>query len=177
MVYFTTKAMTPIYTFYKQAAATLACVSLLMLTACENSSKKEAQDNPDSTNRDAKRGRITKRTQDGCYIHVSGNQMRDTQYVQLHIESDKVSGKMVESIYEKDARRGNLTGSVQKDKSIKAVWTYMQEGQTDTLTLAFLLTPKALMQKPLKADNSTGRQVTDNSATFSVELKPADCKY
>lgn len=169
--------MTPLYTFCKQAVFIFAGISLLMLTACENSSKREAQDNPDSTNRDAKRGRITKRTQDGCYIHVSGKQMRDTQYVKLHIENGKVSGKLVESIYEKDARRGNLVGSVQKDKSIKAVWTYMQEGQTDTLTLSFLLTPKALMQKPLKVNTSTGRQVTDDSAAFSVELMPADCKY
>ncbi len=169
--------MTPLYTFYKKAAAALAGISMLAFTACQNSSQKEAQNNPDSTNRDAKRGRITRRTQDGCYMRVSGKQMRDTQYVQLHIESGKVSGKLVESIYEKDARRGNLVGSVQKDKSIKAVWTYMQEGQTDTLTVAFLLTPKALMQKPFKVDTSTGRQVTDESATFSVELNPTDCKY
>jgi hypothetical protein len=169
--------MTLLYTRCRQAAAALACISLLMLTSCENSSRREAQSNPDSTNRDAKRGRITKRTQDGCYMRVSGKQMRDTQYVQLHIESGKVSGKLVESIYEKDARRGNLVGSIQKDKSIKAVWTYMQEGQTDTLTLSFLLTPKALMQRPFKVNTATGRQVTDNSASFSVELTPADCKY
>ncbi|WP_342645669.1 hypothetical protein [Mucilaginibacter sp. CSA2-8R] len=169
--------MTPLYALYRKATTALVCISLLMLTACENSSRREAQSNPDSTNRDAKRGRITKRTQDGCYMRVSGKQMRDTQYVQLHIESGKVSGKLVENIYEKDARRGNLVGSIQKDKSIKAVWTYMQEGQTDTLTLSFLLTPKALMQRPLKVNTATGRQVTDNSASFSVELTPADCKY
>jgi hypothetical protein len=166
--------MIPSYTFYKQFATLLACVSLFT-SACQNSSKREAQDNPDSTNKQGKQGRITKRTQDGCYMRVTGQQMRDTQYVQLHIEGGKVSGTMVESIYEKDARKGNLVGNIQKDKSIKAVWTYMQEGQTDTLTLSFLLTPRALMQKPLKADASTGRQMTDNSATFSVELKPSNC--
>jgi uncharacterized protein with FMN-binding domain len=167
--------MTPLNTFCKKAATTLACIAVLMITACENSSRKEAQGNPDSTNRSAKRGRITKRTQDGCYMRVSGQQMRDTQRVQLHIEGGKVNGKLVESIYEKDARRGSLAGTVQKDKSIKAVWTYTQEGETDTLTIAFLLTPTALMQKPLKADASNGRQVTDNNATFSVEFKPSDC--
>jgi hypothetical protein len=168
--------MTLLYTSYKPLAILLALVSISAI-ACQSSSTSEAQSNPDSTNRDSKRGRITKRTQDGCYIRTSGQQLRDTQYVQLHIEGGKVSGKMVESIHEKDVRRGNLLGSIQKDKSIKAVWTYMQEGQTDTLTLAFFLTPKALMQRPLKVNNAAGRQVTDNSAKFSVELLPADCKY
>lgn len=160
-----------IKTVYKQAAILLAGVSLF--TACQSSSKTETE--ADSTNHKIKKGKISKKVQDGCYEHVSGQQMKDTLYVQLHIQDNKVSGKMIDAIYEKDIRKGTLVGTMKADKTINAVWTFMQEGATDTLTVAFKLDHTGLYQKPLKADAATGRQLTDAAAPYSIQLKPTDC--
>lgn len=149
--------------------------ALSIMAAC-NSSPQE-QDNTDTVNskQKIKRGKISKRTQDGCYIKVSGPQMKDTLFVQMHIEKDKVSGQMIESIFEKDSRKGTLEGAMQPDKTIKAVWTFMQEGMTDSIAVNFKLDHTGLMQQPLKVDAATGRQVTDVAAPYSVKLEPADC--
>jgi hypothetical protein len=165
--------MTIISNLYKQATVLLTIVTLG--TACQSSSQNQANNNPDSSNHGPKKGKITKRTQDGCYMRTSGNQMRDTQYVQLHVENNKVSGKMIDKLFEKDIRTGTLVGTVQKDKSIRALWTFMQEGKADTLTLAFLLNHTGLAQKPLKTNTTNGRQLTDAAAKYSIELQPTDC--
>jgi hypothetical protein len=165
--------MKHIRTACKQLAVILSTVTLL--TACESAAQKEQNNSSDSSNKKTKLGKISKRTQDGCYMRVSGNQMRDTQYVQLHIQNNKVSGTMIDDLYEKDKRKGTLAGTVLPNKTISAVWTYMQEGQTDTMRVALKLDHTGLFQKPLKADMSTGRQTTDNTAGFTVPLKPTDC--
>lgn len=163
--------MKTIKTVYKQAALLLAGIG--MLTACQSSSQSGTA--ADTTNSKVKKGKISKRIQDGCYERVSGQQMKDTLYVQLHIQDDKVSGKMIDAIYEKDSRKGTLVGTMKADKTISAVWTFMQEGTTDTLTVAFKLDHTGLYQKPLKADMSSGRQITDAAAAYSIALKPTDC--
>jgi hypothetical protein len=61
------------------------------------------------------------------------------------------------------------------DKSINAVWTFMQEGVTDTMAVAFRLNHTSLLQKPLIVNTTTGREVTNNLAPYSIELKPTDC--
>jgi hypothetical protein len=156
---------------YKHIALLLATLSIL--SACQSSSQKNT--GGDTTQTKGKKGKISKRTQDGCYLYASGNKLRDTQYVQLHIQDNKVSGKMIFAIYEKDSRKGTLTGTMNADKSINAVWTFMQEGATDTMAVAFRLNHTSLLQKPLIVNTATGREVTNNSAPYSIELKPTDC--
>jgi len=156
---------------YQRIAIALLAVSLF--TACQGSSKENT--GGDTTQTKGKKGKISKRTQDGCYLYTSGNQMRDTLYVQLHIQNNKVSGKMSNEIFEKDARKGTLTGTMSADKSIKAVWAYMQEGVKDTMAVEFRLNHTSLLQKPLKTDAATGREVTDHAAQYTIELKPTDC--
>jgi hypothetical protein len=151
----------------------IALITFSLLAACQGSSKKNT--GGDTTQTKGKKGKISKRTQDGCYLYVSGNKLRDTQYVQLHIQDNKVSGKMISAIYEKDSRKGTLTGTMTADKSINAVWTFMQEGTTDTMTLAFRLNHTSLLQKPLIVNTANGREVTNSSAPYSIELKPTDC--
>jgi hypothetical protein len=156
---------------YKRLALSLAGLSLL--AACQSSSQSGTE--ADTTNAKVKKGKVSKRTQDGCYLRASGNKMKDTLYVQLHIQDNKVSGKMVSSIFEKDSRKGTLVGNMRADKTIQATWTFMQEGVTDSVLLSFRLAHTGLYQKPLKADATTGRESTDMTAPFSIELKPTDC--
>jgi len=152
---------------------TMLITGLCLFIACQSSSKQNT--GGDTTQSKSKKGKISKRTQDGCYLYTSGNQMRDTLYVQLHIQDNKVSGKMTNTIYEKDSRKGTLTGSMNTDKSINAVWTFMQEGVKDTMNVEFLLNHTSLIQKPLKVDAATGRETTNHTAPYSIELKPTDC--
>lgn len=156
---------------YQHIAILLTALSLL--SACQGSSKQNT--GGDTTQTRSKKGKISKRTQDGCYLYASGNKLRDTQYVQLHIQDNKVSGKIIFSIYEKDSRKGTLSGTMKADKSINAIWTFMQEGVTDTMAVAFRLNHTSLLQKPLITNTANGRQVTNGSAPYSIELKPTDC--
>jgi len=156
---------------YPFVAIALSAVTLL--TACQGSAKKNT--GGDTTQTKGKKGKISKRTQDGCYLYTSGNQMRDSLYVQLHIQDNQVSGKMSNEIFEKDSRKGILTGTMNADKSINAVWEFMQEGAKDTIAVQFRLNHTSLLQKPLKADPATGREVTDRNAPYSIDLKPTDC--
>lgn len=141
--------------------------------ACKSSSKENT--GGDTTQSKRKKGKISKRTQDGCYLYTSGNQMRDTMYVQLHIQDNKVSGKMSNEIFEKDSRKGTLTGTMNTDKSINAVWTFMQEGMKDSMAVEFRLNHTSLLQKPLKTDAATGKEVTDHTSPYTIELRPTDC--
>ncbi|CAM3789863.1 hypothetical protein MUGA111182_09835 [Mucilaginibacter galii] len=156
---------------YQHIAIILSVLSLC--TACQSSAKKNT--GGDTTQTKGKKGKISKRTQDGCYLYTSGNKMQDTLYVQLHIQDNKVSGKMTNEIFEKDSRKGTLTGTMNTDKSINAIWAFMQEGVKDTMAVEFRLNHTSLLQKPLKADAATGRQITDHAAPYSIELKPTDC--
>lgn len=156
---------------YKRLALSLAGLSLL--AACQSSSQSGTA--ADTTNAKVKKGKVSKRTQDGCYLKVSGKQMKDTLYVQLHVQNNKVSGKMISSIFEKDSRKGTLVGKMLADKTIEATWTFMQEGTTDSILVSLLLDHTGLYQKPLKADVATGRESTDTTAPFSILLKPTDC--
>jgi len=159
----------------KKAYYPILLIAALSFAACKSSPQQEDTTDTTNTKQKVKRGKISKRTQDGCYIKASGEQMKDTLYVQLHIQNNKVSGRMIESIFEKDSRKGTLEGTVQADKTIKAIWTFMQEGMTDTLAVALKLDHTGLTQKPFKVNTSTGRQVTDAAAPFSIKLEPSDC--
>jgi hypothetical protein len=148
--------------------------ALAVFAACENTAKDNTQEAADAGVK-AKPGKVADNPQDGCYVNASGQQMRDTVYVQLHIKKGQVSGRMIDAMWEKDARKGDLKGTVLPDKTIKAVWTFMQEGMTDSINVAFKLDHTGLFQKPLKFDEKTGRQITDESAGYTVALKPAAC--
>jgi hypothetical protein len=153
---------------------TLFIAAATMVTGCQSSLNNDNQSG-DSTQQKRKPGKITKRTQDGCYLYASGAQKRDTLFVQLHVQKGKVSGQMMDMLFEKDSRKGTIIGTMNDDNTIKAVWSYMQEGVTDTMAVAFILTQKALYRKPFKTDATTGRQFTDMAASYSIELQPTDC--
>ncbi|MEN0052789.1 MAG: hypothetical protein AAGC65_03935 [Mucilaginibacter sp.] len=109
-----------------------------------------------------------------CFYHTDGTQGQDTTSVSMLINENKVTGKMSWLPKEKDARKGTLVGTL-KENAIKAVWTYGQEGSTDTMTVDFQLRGNALAQKPYQYDAKTGRQFTNEKADYSVIYNMKNC--
>lgn len=111
-----------------------------------------------------------------CYQRFSGTSQQDTFTVHLVMREGRVDGEMVEMIYEKDARRGTLKGTYQ-DSLVTAVWSYIQEGQQDTLPVVFKMSSDGyLLQQPYSADKKTGRQYIEDTSSFSLVYKPFDCR-
>lgn len=108
-----------------------------------------------------------------CFLLTEGKSNQDTTSIELVIKGNKVSGQMNWLPYQKDSRKGKLAGVIAGD-TIKATWTFMQEGMPDTLGLKFKLNNNQLMQKPLKLNTKTGRDQTDVSAGYSVVYQSSD---
>jgi len=106
-----------------------------------------------------------------CFVRTEGNKNQDSTTVNLVMKGSSVTGEMIWTPYEKDSRKGILSGT-RKDGLITAVWTFQQEGMTDTIGVEFQLTKDKLLQKPLVLNTKTGRQQTDKSAGYTVEYHP-----
>jgi hypothetical protein len=102
-----------------------------------------------------------------CFLHTEGTRNQDTTTIELVIKGDTVTGEMNWLPGLKDGRRGLLSGKKTGDK-INAMWTFKQEGMTDSMAVAFKLTGNQLAQKPLKTDPKTGRQSTDDAADYTI---------
>ncbi|MFD0792182.1 hypothetical protein ACFQZX_01060 [Mucilaginibacter litoreus] len=109
-----------------------------------------------------------------CFIHTEGTSNQDTTAVHLKFNANNVTGEMKWIPKEKDARKGTLSGTIKGD-IIKAVWAFMQEGTKDSIAVEFKLSAQQLAQKPYKVDTNTGRQLTDESAEYSVIYKLDNC--
>ncbi|WP_146905796.1 hypothetical protein [Adhaeribacter aerolatus] len=109
-----------------------------------------------------------------CFQQVSGGQKRDTAWVHLNIKNAKVTGTYSYLPFEKDSRRGTLRGTKNND-IITATWTFMQEGQTDSLPVQFRVTLNTLQQKPYSYHPSTGREYLADSAKFMLVYEKLDC--
>lgn len=107
-----------------------------------------------------------------CFERAEGKNNTDSTYVQLIIKGNTVTGEMNWLPFEKDARKGLLTGT-KKSNIIQANWTFKQEGATDTMKVSFKLEGNTLAQKPFKTDPKTGRQYTDESADYTVKYQPS----
>lgn len=106
-----------------------------------------------------------------CFLRTEGTKHQDSTTINLVVKGEQVTGEMMWLPHEKDARKGLVAGTLSGD-SIKVVWTFQQEGMTDTMGLQFKLAGDKLWQRPLKLNTKTGRQQTDASATYSVEYMP-----
>jgi len=102
-----------------------------------------------------------------CFLRTEGTRNQDTTTIQLVMKGGTVTGEMNWLPSLKDGRRGLLSGRKNGDK-IDAMWTFKQEGMTDSIAVAFKLTGNQLAQKPLKADPKTGRQSTDDAADYTL---------
>lgn len=111
-----------------------------------------------------------------CFLRTEGNNNQDTTSIELVIKNNKVTGVMNWMPYQKDSRMGKLQGNIKND-TIQVVWSFMQEGVTDTLNLQFKLDNNQLMQKPLKFNTTTGRQQTDDAAGYTLTYRTSDKIY
>ena len=107
-----------------------------------------------------------------CYLRTDGKDNKDTTSIELLIKDSKVTGQMYWHPFEKDSRKGTLSG-VSKGDTVNVVWTFMQEGMKDTLGLQFLIQGDNLTQKPLKLNTKTGREQTDNIAGYTLLHHPS----
>lgn len=111
-----------------------------------------------------------------CFLRTEGKNNQDTTSIELVIKDNQVTGLMNWMPYQKDSRKGKLQGTIKND-TIQAVWSFMQEGITDTLKLQFRLSNNQLMQKPLKVNITTGQQQTDNAADYTLTYRTSDKIY
>ena len=109
-----------------------------------------------------------------CFYHADGAKGQDTTSVNILINGDKVAGKMNWLPKEKDMRKGTISGTL-TGNAIKAVWTFMQEGTKDTMTVEFQLRGNELAQKPYLYDAKTGRQQTDSKADYNIIYSMKNC--
>lgn len=110
-----------------------------------------------------------------CFFHTDGTQAQDTTKVSMLINGDKVTGNMQWLPKEKDARKGTLAGTL-NGNAIKALWTFNQEGSTDTMTVEFQLRGNALAQKSYKYNAKTGREQTNFASDYKVIYNMTNCK-
>jgi len=152
----------------------IVCAASLLITACnQNGTKTENKDGDQATDSTLVKNNTTATDTSRCFLLTEGKNNKDTTTVELAIKNDRVTGEMIWLPYEKDKRKGTLKGTI-KDDSIHAVWSFMQEGVRDSIPLKFLLKGNLLVQKPLKFDEKTGKEQTDEKAGYTVAYKGTD---
>jgi len=152
----------------------IVCAASLLITACtQNGAKTENKDGDQSTDSTLVKNNTTATDTSRCFLLTEGKNNKDTTTIELAIKNDRVTGEMIWLPYEKDKRKGTLKGTI-KDDSIHAVWSFMQEGVRDIIPLKFLLKGNLLVQKPLKFDEKTGKEQTDEKAGYTVAYKETD---
>ncbi|WP_158824884.1 hypothetical protein [Mucilaginibacter lacusdianchii] len=109
-----------------------------------------------------------------CYQLASGSQGKDTLDITLQISDGHVSGDMSNRIFEKDARKGALEGSI-KGQDISAIWTYSQEGTKDTMKVLFKINKDDLWQRSIKYNAQTQREQTDQNGEW-IKVPATNCE-
>jgi len=146
----------------------LLCAVPLLIASCTSNSNKTENKDADKADSAKVTARLAVATDTSrCFLLTAGTKNQDTTTIELAIKNNKVTGQMNWLPYQKDSRRGTLTGSAKGD-TINAVWSFMQEGMKDTIGLKLVLNGNQLMQKPLTFDAKTGREHTDEKAGYTV---------
>lgn len=159
---------------------TLTVISVLALASCTGNSKKISDDslkaNEGSMDTSlAARLNTPAQKMEYCFINTAGKMAQDTTAIHLVINGNKVIGDMNWLPKEKDRRKGTLLGIIKGD-NIKAIWTFMQEGMTDTLAAEFKLAAQQLAQKPMKLNTATGREQLDKESDYTIIYKLDNCE-
>lgn len=110
-----------------------------------------------------------------CFQRVEGTTKQDTSTIQLLINGEEVTGNFNHIPFEKDSRKGTIKG-IKDGDTIKALWSFMQEGMNDTLSVEFKLSDDLLLQKTFGIDQTTGRQILTDTSTFSIRYSKIDCE-
>lgn len=156
----------PMYFMLKRSFRLL--IVLFVLQGCTQ------KRNPSQVNVDeGSRGGAKEQT--GCFLLLQGRQKKDSTYLRLRIQGNKVMGEMVDVPYEKDRRAGMISGRM-KDHRIKGVWTFMQEGIVDSLPVEFKVHGNEVLQKAYAVEKASGRQILDSTTTFSLRYHSVACR-
>lgn len=110
-----------------------------------------------------------------CYERYSGSRNQDTASIMLFINGNKVTGRYANIPFEKDARKGTLSG-IRSGDMIKGTWRFQQEGVSDSLPFEFKLDTDHLLQRATSFDRNTGRETLADTASFSLKFTKLDCK-
>lgn len=157
--------------FTRPSAALLLCC--LLYIAC-NTNQKTGSTSSDTTMITDSSQNIASQTDTLCFRNLGGTKNQDTTYLKFIVQSDRVTGSMSWMPYEKDARRGTITGT-KTGETINAVWNFMQEGVTDSVKVSFSMSGNKLMQQEFTTDTATGRQVLTADAPYSIQYTQIDC--
>ncbi|HEY0668760.1 MAG TPA: hypothetical protein VGD22_11315 [Sphingobacteriaceae bacterium] len=144
--------------------------SMMILSSCTTNVNKARSE--DSTVLNAEAATDTAQL---CFQKLEGTANQDTTYLKLIMNGSSVSGEFNHMPYEKDSRKGSISGSRNGDL-IKAVWRYMQEGVTDSISVEFKLDGEHLLQKNLSVDPKTGRQYTSEASGYTMKYTKVKCK-
>ncbi|RXF70727.1 hypothetical protein [Arcticibacter tournemirensis] len=148
-------------------------VSLNLLYACNGGKNKNESTNTDTA---SKRDSVTSATLNPtlCFEHYDGTKNQDTTILHLEIFENNVKGDLKWIPSEKDGRTGTIKGTKDGDL-IKGIWTYMQEGQQDSLPVEFKLLKETILQKAYAIDPKTGRESLSDTSGFTIEFKEVPC--
>lgn len=146
---------------------TLSCL-ILSIAACSSPDSRSAKTDTLINNDTLVKAKTT--VYSLCFLN---KQAKDSTSIELVIHGIKVTGQMNWLPYQKDSRKGTLDGIIKND-TLHATWSFMQEGMKDTLKLSFLFKNNQLAQKPLKLNVKTGRDQTDESASYSISYEAND---
>lgn len=149
--------------------ALLILSSLVFLWACgQSSSVKNQHELPEDSN-------IDTAPQQRCFLRVDGTAQQDSTFVQIQFKGDSIEGIYNWIPYEKDGRKGTLKGKRVED-TLDVVWSYVQEGISDTLHTVFILEKDILKQQPFMINQENGREALDKNATFDIEYNEVPCR-
>ena len=167
---------TPMKNIIASVFAPLLICSTILSSCLGERSLESASENDDSTTVAANKNPETVPDEAWCFLRLDGEKHQDSTYVFIRLKGDSVSGVHHWVPDLKDARRGSITGEKRGD-TIDVVWSYMQEGLSDTSHVVFVMEDGYLKQQPLLVQPD-GRQVRDSKAPFEITYKPVDCpKY
>lgn len=109
-----------------------------------------------------------------CYLQVSGATKQDTKSLRLVIKNDDVTGELMYLPHEKDGRFGLLSGK-KKGDTIHAIWTYMQEGMEDTVSVSFAITDAGVLQQRSSFDTRTQHEYLPKTGPYNIPYTLTEC--
>ncbi len=148
-------------------------IGVLAFFSCRNATQQEAAAQTNTIQADT--GNVAMVMTDSlCFLLTEGLTRKDSTVVQLAVTGDTVRGLMIYMPYEKDSRRGNLSG-IKDGKQINAQWIYMQEGTIDSINVSFRLEEDVLKQQQSTLDRNTGKEYFPNNAEYDKYYDRIDC--
>lgn len=115
----------------------------------------------------------------GCYL---GGETRRGDSIMIRIsdgfDGASIRGEMEVVIHEKDRRSGTWRGTFGADGVVRAAYTFLQEGATETIGIQFTRMggENGLVLRPSAYDSVTGKEYPDSTRDFSTRLNGVPCE-